>query len=172
MRRSSGVRDGEFGDGGKLHEAGAFVDFADLGVAVELFYGVVFDETRATKNFNSERSRALGYFAREEFCHGGFFEVVGAGVFEAGGVVDEQAGGFDLHHHARELELHGLEVGEGLAELFALAGVAGGVRPGSGGEAEELGSDADAAFVEGFDGDLVAFAGFAEDGGGGDAAVF
>ena len=34
-----------------------------------------------------------------------------------------------------------------------------------------LRGDADAAFVEGFDGDLVAFADLAEDIGGGDAAV-
>jgi hypothetical protein len=67
--------------------------------------------------------------------------------------------------------LHGLELGDGLAELAALLAVLGGVGPGAGGEAEELRGDADAAFVEGFDGDLVAFADLAKDVGGGDAAV-
>ncbi len=67
--------------------------------------------------------------------------------------------------------MDGLELCDGFTELAALLGVFGGVAPGSGGEAEELGGDADAAFVEGLDGDLVAFADFAEDVGGGNAAV-
>ena len=151
----------ELGDGGELHKGGAFVDFADLGVAVELFYGVVFDEAGAAKNLNSERCRALGDFAGEELGHGGFLEVLRAGVLEPGRVVDHEAGGFDLHRHAGELELHGLEFGEGFAELLALAGVAEGVVEGALRQADELGADADAAFVEGLDGDLVAAAGFA-----------
>ena len=33
-----------------MHEAGAFVDFADLGVAVEFFYGVVLYESGAAED--------------------------------------------------------------------------------------------------------------------------
>ena len=59
----------------------------------------------------------------------------------------------------------------GLPNWRAFLGVFGGMAPGSGGEAEQLRGDADATFVEGLDGDLVALADFAEDVGGGDAAV-
>ena len=82
--------------------------------------------------------------------------------FEPGGVVDEQPGGFDLGGHLGERELDGLEIRDRFAELLALLGIGGGVRPCALGEAEHLRADADAAFVEGLDGDLVAFAGLAE----------
>jgi hypothetical protein len=74
-----------------------------------------------------------------------------------------------LGRHLGELELHGLELDERLAELLALLGPFRGVIPGSLREAEHLRADADAAFVEGLDGDLVALAGLAEHLRGGDA---
>ena len=51
-------------------------------------------------------------------------------------------------------ELHALEGADGLAELLALVGVGNGFGEGTLGETEHLGGDADAAFVEDFDGDL------------------
>ena len=42
-----------------------------------------------------------------------------------------QPRGFDVHCHFGQLKLHGLELGDRLAELLALLGVAGGVAPGA-----------------------------------------
>ena len=64
--------------------------------------------------------------------------------------------------HARELELHALEVGDRLAELLALLDVANRVIERALGEADHLRADADAPFVERFDRDLVALADLAE----------
>ena len=50
----------------------------------------------------------------------------------------------------------------GLPNWRRSCGVTGGMAPGAGGQAEHLRADADAAFVQGLDGDFVALAGFAE----------
>ena len=163
--------EGQLGDRRQLHEGCALVDFADLGVAVELLDGVVLDEAGAAVDLDGQAGDALGYLRGEVFAHGGLLEEVELRVLEPGGVVDEEAGGFDVGGHLGELELHGLELDDGLAELLAFFGPLCGVAPCALGEAEHLGADADAAFVEGLDGDLVAFAGFAEDLRGRDDAV-
>ena len=46
-----GVGNSELRYRGELREAAALVDFADFGVAVELFYGIVFDEPGAAEDF-------------------------------------------------------------------------------------------------------------------------
>ncbi len=99
---------------------------------------------------------------RIKFGHRGFFKKRFAGVFQARGVVDQQPRGFDLDGHFGELELHGLETVDRLAELLAFGGVfqRGFIRALR--DAEHLRADADAAFVQGFDRNLVAFADFAE----------
>ena len=44
-------------------------------------------------------------------------------VGEPGGLIDEEASGFDFSGHVGEFELDGLKVANGLAELLALLGV-------------------------------------------------
>ena len=73
-----------------------------------------------------------------------------------------QARGFDLGGHLRDLELDALEFGDGFAELLALLRVLAGVFPGAAGQPDHLRADADAAFVQRLDGDLVSLADFAQ----------
>src|SRR4051794_5988772 len=58
--------------------------------------------------------------------------------------------------------LHRLEIGNGFAKLDALFHVLDRVVEGALREAEHLGTDPDTPFVQGLDGDFVAFARFAE----------
>ena len=44
-------------------------------------------------------------------------------IGEPGGLIGEQARGFDFRGHVGQLELDGLKIGDGLAELLALLGV-------------------------------------------------
>ena len=94
-----------------------------------------------------------------------------AGVLDAGGVVDHEARRLDIGGHLGEGELHGLEFGDGFAELTAGLCIFGCVAPCALGEAEHLRANADTAFVQGFDGDLVALAGLAENSLAGQLAV-
>src|SRR5215475_5954471 len=59
----------------------------------------------------------------EELRHGGFAHA-GTAVEEPRRAPHRGAGRLDLHAHARQLELDGLELGDLLSELLALAGVA------------------------------------------------
>ena len=86
-------------------------------------------------------------------------------------VVDAQRRRFDVHGRARELMLHGLELGDRLAELLALLRVGDGVLERALGEADHLRADADAALVQRFDRDLVSLSDLAEDVGARHAAV-
>jgi len=165
------LRKNLFGDGQALHIAGAFVDSADFGVTVELFGGTFLGEADAAEDFDGLAGDVFGDQRGMQLCHGGLLDEGQAGVAEAGGVIDHEPGRFDVHGHFGELELDALELGDGLAELAALAGVGDGVLQGAMSETNELGADGDAAAVEGFNGYFVAFAGFAEDVRGGDAAV-
>lgn len=157
------LRQNFFGNRNALHIAGAFVDSADFGVAVEFFDGALLGEADAAEDFNGLAGDVFGDQGGVELGHGGFLDVGELGVAEAGGVVDHEPGRFDLHGHFGELELDSLELGDGFAELAALAGVADGVLEGAVGEADELGADGDAAGIKGFDGYLIALTGLAED---------
>ena len=90
---------------------------------------------------------------------------------KAGGVVNHQAGGFHVHRHLRQFELYSLEFGDRLAELFALLGIGDGVIQRALRQSGHLRADADAALIQRLDGDLVAFAHFADDVGFGNAAI-
>src|SRR5690606_32536218 len=79
-----------------------------------------------------------------------------AGVLQAGRVVDEQAGRLDVHRTARVLELDALKIGDRPAKLLPLVQIAESVLESALSDAEHLRADADAAFVQGLDGDLVA----------------
>lgn len=157
------LRQNFFGNRNTLHIAGAFVDSADFGVAVEFFDGALLGEADAAEDFDGLAGDIFGDQGGVELGHSGLLNVGEIGVSEAGGVVDHEPGRFDLHGHFGELELDALELGDGFAELAALAGVADGVLERAVGEADELGADGDAAGVEGFDGHLIPFAGLAED---------
>ncbi len=87
------------------------------------------------------------------------------------GLIEQRAGGLDFRVHVGEHPLDGLEVGDGLAEGFAVACefcgfIESGLRKANG-----LGGDADAAAVECGEGDLQALAFFAEAIGGGYDAI-
>src|SRR5439155_7724579 len=90
----------------------------------------------------------------------------------AGGVIDDHAGSFDLGGHLRDLKLNSLEFANGLAKLLAFVGVLDGVFPGATSDAQHLRANADAAFVQRFDGDLISLAYFAEQVGLGHFAIF
>ena len=86
-----------------------------------------------------------------------------AGVAQAGGVVGEEPRGLDLGAHFGQLELDGLELGDGLAERLALLRIPERVLERALGHPHHLGPDADAALVQRLDGDLVALAHLAQD---------
>ena len=68
------------------------------------------------------------------------------------------ARGLEQAAHFGELELDRLELADGFAELFTRLHVADRGFVGALRNAEHLGADSDAALVQGFDRDLVAFA--------------
>ena len=111
----------------KLHVTGAFVNCADLGVAVELFDRALFREADATEDVERFGGDTNGGFRGNELSHGGFSEKGLAGILKSGGVVDEQAHRLDISRHLCQLELQALELSNGFAELFAFLGVAEGV---------------------------------------------
>ena len=83
-------------------------------------------------------------------------------VFHARRVIHHQPRRFDFSRHLRDLELDALKLADRLAELFAFLRIFDGVLPGAAGHSSHLRSDADAAFVQSLDRDLVAFAHFAQ----------
>src|ERR1700676_4088441 len=76
------------GDGQLLHVAGAFVNPANLGVAIKLLYRIVFRESDAAEDFHRPRSRALCNLRGEIFRHGSFGDEGHTGVAHASAVVD------------------------------------------------------------------------------------
>ena len=62
---------------------------------------------------------AIDHFAGVEFGAGGGGAHRCARVFEAGGIVQQDAGGFDFGVHVGEHPLNGLEFGDGFAEGFS-----------------------------------------------------
>ena len=92
-------------------------------------------------------------------------------VGEPCGLIDEQAGGFDLRGHVGEFELDGLKFADGLAELFALLGVFHGGIEGALRHAQGERGDGDAAAIENLQAADEAFAFGAEKIFGGDAAI-
>ena len=112
----------------------------------------------------------LNRFGRHPFCnfrriilgHGRFFYERQTGITQARGVIHKEPGGFNFDCHAGQVELDGLKFGDGLAELLPLFCILDGVIERTLGESHQLGTDADAPFVQGFDGDFIAFAEFTE----------
>ena len=109
-----------------LNFARAFPYCAELNIAIELFRRIVFDEPVAAMDLDALVGHADGYFAGEQLGHAGLASETD--VFAVGqprSLVDQQAGGFDFGGHVRQLELNGLKLANGFAELFALLGVFG-----------------------------------------------
>src|SRR5208337_4575971 len=160
--RTRRLLDHQLGDGLQLHVRGALVDLADLRVAEELLHRIVLGEAVAAVNLQRQRRHSLGNLRAEELGHGRFLYEVHAGVFHAGAVVEQHARGFDLGGHLRDLKLNALELGDGLAKLLALLRILHREFPRTTRQADHLRTDADAAFVQRFYGDLVALTNFAE----------
>src|SRR5205823_10708078 len=78
--------------------------------------------------------------------------------FHTSSVVDHKARRLDFSGHLRELKLNPLEIGDAFAKLLALLGVPAGVLPSASGHAGHLGADADPAFIQGFNRNLVSLA--------------
>src|SRR5271166_1835309 len=155
-----------------LNFAGAFADGAELDVTIILFGGIVLDESVPAVNLHAFVGDADGHFAGEELGHAGFAGE--ADIFLVGepcGLIDEQAGGFDFRGHIGELELDGLELADGLAELFALLGVTNRGIESALSHAEAECGDGDTAAIENFQAACEAFAFGAEKILGGDFAV-
>src|SRR5690606_30730606 len=140
----------------------AFVNFGDLGVAHQLLDAEVPDVPVPTVDLHRLHSGAHGRLAGQQLGHGDLLGVPPAGapalVVQDGGPVDHQACSLNLGGHVGQLELDGLEVGDGPAELLALLGVAQRLVQGGLGDAHSLGGDTHPAVVQGCQGDAVALA--------------
>ncbi len=101
---------------------------------------------------------AADHFAREVFGAGGFHGDVFAGVAFLRGVEDHAAGGVHFGLRVREHRLDQLELGDLLAELFALHRVFRGVADEALSHADADRADVDAAAVEHLHGDAEALA--------------
>src|SRR6185437_15859826 len=120
------------GNDHSLDFASAFADGAELYVAVILFGRVVLDEAVATMNLDGFIGHADGHFSGVELGHAGLTcdarlvarTLGNCAIGEPRSAVRQQARGLYLRCHVRELELNGLKIGDGLAELFAFLGVA------------------------------------------------
>src|SRR5581483_308501 len=150
------------GYGLQLHVARTLVDRANLRVAIELLHGVIFRVTVAAEQLDAQRRHALAHLRGIELGHRPRARHVVAGVPEARGVVHHEARRLELRRSLRELELHGLVIGDGPAELPAVLhvrhrGVEGALR-----HADHLRADADPSLVQRLDGDAVALAHWAE----------
>ncbi len=110
------------------------------------------------ENFQRARGDGLGDLRCEVLGHGGLSGERESGVTQARGVVNEQARGFHVGRHAREVHLDSLEVGDRLAELFPLLGIGGRLLQRAAGQPDHLRADADAALVQRLDGNFVALA--------------
>ena len=65
----------------------------------------------------------LGHLRRKVLGHGSLLRKGLASVLQACGVVHQQPGRLQLRGHIGKLELHTLELGNGLAKLPALLGI-------------------------------------------------
>src|ERR1700722_3296221 len=115
----------------QLHVRGAFVDLADLCVAVVLLDGVVLHKAVTAKYLHGVAGDAFGYMRSKVLAHRGFFQEAKSVVLEAGTVINHEPGGFDFGCHFGEVKLDRLKLPDRFAELLAFKSVSGGVRPGA-----------------------------------------
>src|SRR5580698_5862456 len=155
-----------------LNLAGTFSDGAELHVAIELFYWIVFDEAVAAEELNGLVADFYSYFAGEEFGHGGFARGAAVRIFEHGGALGEQARGVELSGHVGQFPLDALELGDGFAKLAALLDVFQCSFERAAADAERERGDGDAAAIQGAHGVNESLAFRAEEVFFGDLTVF
>src|SRR5271167_85373 len=97
-----------------LDLTGAFANGAQLHIAIELFDGIVFDETVAAVNLDALVGAADSDFAGVELCHRGFKRGFHSCVFHRRSAMRKQTGGIDLGRQIGELECNGLEFADRL----------------------------------------------------------
>src|SRR5260221_7875272 len=160
------------GDDQFLDFASAFADGAEFDVAVELFGGIILDEAVATVDLHAFVGDADGDFTGEKFGHARFARETERFLIRVpSGLIDEKARSFHFRGHVGEFELNGLKFTDGLAELLALLGIAGGGAERTLRHAERERGDGDAAAVENGEAACKALAFGAEEIGGGNVAV-
>src|ERR1041385_5836234 len=108
-----------------LDFAGAFPNRAQLHVAIELFRGIVFDETITPMNLYRFIRTLHCYLTGIQFGHGGFHRGFHPRIFHAGCTHCEQACGVNFSGHVRKFPLYGLEFADQLSKLLTLFGVLG-----------------------------------------------
>ena len=150
------------GDDHALHLVGALVDHGDLRVSVEALHLHALEIARAAEDLQCLVGHVAGDVGSVHLCHGGFHAVGRVGLLQLCRAVDEKTGSAELGGHIRDLERDALLLADRLAELDAFLGVFHRGLVGALGDAKSLGSNADAAAVQGGHGDLEALSFLAE----------
>ena len=146
-----------------MHVGRAFVDRANLRVAEQLGYGIVFGVSHPAEEIDAFRREPHRHLGGVVLRHGpGCHEVLPA-VLQASGVPDHQPRGLELRHEFGNLKLNALELGETLAELPALLDIPQRVPESPFRDPDHLRSDRDTALVQRLDRDSVAVANLAYD---------
>ena len=99
-------------------------------------------------NLNPLRGGFFAHLAGEELGHPRFQIAALAAVLLGGGLEGQQPGRLDRRRHVGQLELDGLEVGDGLPELFPLLGVSNRVLERGARHADAARGDVDAPDLE------------------------
>src|SRR5205823_3123912 len=102
----------------------ALADGAELGVAPVFFGWVIFRVAVAAVNLYGLLADPDGDLRGVELRHRRLFSHLLPRVLQSRCAVGQKARGVYLRRHVCELELDGLKLGDGLAELFALLRVA------------------------------------------------
>src|SRR5262249_56659051 len=134
---------------------GTLINRANFGVPIELLRGVLLRVPVAAKELEGLASDPVGDLGAEELRHRGFLDELRAGILEARRVVHHESGGFELHPHLGQLELHALKIGDRLAELLSFLGIGHRGIERALSNAKHLRADSDSAFVQSLDRDLV-----------------
>ena len=123
------------GDDLAVDLACALPDLVDLHLAPVAGDVAPFDKAGPAVDLQGLIGRALGRFRGEDLGHAGLAGVGTPLVSQPGRLEHHGAGQLDLHGHVRQLELDGLELGDGPPELAPAPGVGDGrtrSRPGPG----------------------------------------
>ena len=141
-----------------LDLARALVDLQELGVAHQLLDRVVPDVAVAAEDLDRVDGRLHGAVRAVDLGVAGHDRIADAGVQVPGGLLVEQARGFDADGHVREHGLHHLVLGDGDAEGLAILGVGDALVEAALHEPGGQRADVRAGLVEGLHRELEAFA--------------